>query len=78
MLKSLRVQRDRPSGEDGVVVGGLRDMRRTRIEKRRRSGRTDRTTNDPYAPYDSLDPRDPDIVRAKRLIEERRGTGRHL
>ncbi|WP_405611895.1 hypothetical protein [Streptomyces sp. NBC_00076] len=46
-------------------------MRQTRIEKRRRPGRPghatdDRTTDGMYSLRDLLDPRDPDIVRAKR------------
>ncbi|MEV6170017.1 hypothetical protein AB0L99_17535 [Streptomyces sp. NPDC051954] len=42
-------------------------MRRTRIEKARRPARTRRDPDDLYAPSEALDPRDPDIVRAKRL-----------
>ena len=62
--------------DGGSSVEGLRDMRRKRIERPRRSGRAGRTTDDGYAPYEALDPRDPrdpDIVRAKRLLEARRG-----
>ncbi|WP_328503650.1 hypothetical protein OG828_37065 [Streptomyces sp. NBC_00457] len=40
-------------------------MRRTRIEKARRPARTRHDADDLYAR--ALDPRDPDIVRAKRL-----------
>jgi len=51
-------------------------MRRTRIEKRRRSVRARRYTDDTdgtHAWSDVLDPRDPDIVRAKRLQDEQHG-----
>jgi hypothetical protein len=52
-------------------------MRRTRIEKRRRSVRARRYPDDTHAWSDVLDPRDPDIVRAKRLQgEEDGGTDR--
>lgn len=55
----------------------LRKMRQTRIEKRRRSVRV-RPYEDEFSPYgdeeryadglrSGLDPRDPDVVRAKRL-----------
>ncbi|GAA2520273.1 MULTISPECIES: hypothetical protein [Streptomyces] len=42
-------------------------MRRTRIEKPRRPARARRYADEASAPAESLDPRDPDIVRAKRL-----------
>jgi hypothetical protein len=42
-------------------------MRRTRIEKPRRPARTRRYADEASGLVDSLDPRDPDIVRAKRL-----------
>ncbi|MGY0066634.1 hypothetical protein ACWZEH_07350 [Streptomyces sp. QTS137] len=43
-------------------------MRQTRIEKTRRPASRARRYADETAPlFDSLDPRDPDIVRAKRL-----------
>ncbi|MEU6377841.1 hypothetical protein [Streptomyces sp. NPDC046909] len=49
-------------------------MRRTRIEKpRRRSGRVRPGTEETYSFGDVLDPRDPDIVRAKRLRSARHG-----
>ncbi|WSQ08289.1 hypothetical protein OG604_11255 [Streptomyces sp. NBC_01231] len=58
-------------------------MRRTRIEKRRRPGRPgratddrttdDRTTDGMYSLRDLLDPRDPDIVRAKRASRAQGG-----
>ncbi|MGC3001939.1 hypothetical protein ACPF8X_27090 [Streptomyces sp. G35A] len=53
-------------------------MRRTRIEKSRRPARARRYTDEGPAPVDSLDPRDPDIVRAKRLrlLQDRDGSGR--
>ncbi|MER7484567.1 hypothetical protein ABTY20_01205 [Streptomyces sp. NPDC126497] len=42
-------------------------MRRTRIEKPRRPARTRRYAEEASGLVDPLDPRDPDIVRAKRL-----------
>ncbi|MEU5317938.1 hypothetical protein AB0G67_14585 [Streptomyces sp. NPDC021056] len=48
-------------------------MRRTRIQKARRSTRARPGTGDPYGFGEALDPRDPDIVRAKRLQSARRG-----
>ncbi|WP_439812422.1 hypothetical protein [Streptomyces sp. P9-2] len=42
-------------------------MRQTRIEKTRRPARHRRYTDETAAFPESLDPRDPDIVRAKRL-----------
>ncbi|MEV7339835.1 hypothetical protein [Streptomyces sp. NPDC093544] len=42
-------------------------MRRTRIEKRRRSIRVRRYDDEVRSFRDALDPRDPDIVRAKAL-----------
>ncbi|MEW1869679.1 hypothetical protein AB0420_16350 [Streptomyces caelestis] len=42
-------------------------MRQTRIEKPRRPARTRRYADETSGPAGSLDPRDPDIVRAKRL-----------
>ncbi|MGW0335058.1 hypothetical protein ACWD0J_24855 [Streptomyces sp. NPDC003011] len=48
-------------------------MRRTRIEKRRRPARSGRTTDETSTLHDLLDPRDPDIVRAKRVPRERGG-----
>ncbi|GGW89367.1 hypothetical protein GCM10010297_08550 [Streptomyces malachitofuscus] len=42
-------------------------MRRTRIEKPRRPARSRRYADEMSATVESLDPRDPDIVRAKRL-----------
>ncbi|MFE9770082.1 hypothetical protein ACFYOV_00065 [Streptomyces sp. NPDC005931] len=49
-------------------------MRRTRIEKQRRTSRARRHADEAYTPFESLDPRDPDIVRAKRLrLQERLG-----
>ncbi|MET7296887.1 hypothetical protein ABZS79_33140 [Streptomyces griseoloalbus] len=42
-------------------------MRQTRIEKPRRPARARRYADAASAPFESLDPRDPDIVRAKRL-----------
>ncbi|MET4658980.1 hypothetical protein ACFTZ8_24850 [Streptomyces fungicidicus] len=53
-------------------------MRRTRIEKPRRPARTRRYADEAYGLTESLDPRDPDIVRAKRLrtrAADRDGTG---
>lgn len=48
-------------------------MRRTRIEKQRRPIRARRYQDDTYGMPDALDPRDPDIVRAKRLQLEQHG-----
>ncbi|GAA2242258.1 hypothetical protein GCM10010104_42560 [Streptomyces indiaensis] len=42
-------------------------MKRMRIEKTRRTTRARRYADDAFALPDALDPRDPDIVRAKRL-----------
>ncbi|MDT3723613.1 hypothetical protein ROS62_01390 [Streptomyces sp. DSM 41972] len=42
-------------------------MRQTRIEKTRQPARYRRYTDETAAFPESLDPRDPDIVRAKRL-----------
>ncbi|MFF5157146.1 hypothetical protein ACFY3N_12960 [Streptomyces sp. NPDC000348] len=53
-------------------------MRRTRIEKPRRQARTRRYADETSGLVDPLDPRDPDVVRAKRLrtrVEGRGGTG---
>ncbi|MFC5636769.1 hypothetical protein [Streptomyces bullii] len=48
-----------------------------RIEKTRRPVRARRYADEPFALRDALDPRDPDIVRAKRLrLEEQGGTDR--
>lgn len=70
----------RPQRREERRIVGRRaaDMRQKRIEKPRRSGRTGRTTDDRYAPYDALDPRDADIVRAKRVPKARRGAARRL
>lgn len=53
-------------------------MRRMRIEKPRRPARSRRYADETSATVESLDPRDPDIVRAKRLrlgLREPDGTG---
>ncbi len=50
-------------------------MRQTRIEKPRRSARYRRYADDGYGLPESLDPRDPDIVRAKRLRSTPRDQG---
>jgi hypothetical protein len=42
-------------------------MRRTRIVRQRRTVRARRYPEETYGPTDVLDPRDPDIVRVKRL-----------
>ncbi|GGV67265.1 hypothetical protein GCM10010294_21650 [Streptomyces griseoloalbus] len=58
----------RPSGEWRTVTSRRAGrMRQTRIEKPRRPARTRRYADATPAPFESLDPRDPDIVRAKRL-----------
>ncbi|CAL9423475.1 hypothetical protein [Streptomyces griseomycini] len=53
-------------------------MRRTRIEKPRRPARSHRHADEAAAFTESLDPRDPDIVRAKRLrlLQDREGPDR--
>ncbi|WP_170102257.1 hypothetical protein [Streptomyces viridosporus] len=53
-------------------------MRRTRIEKPRRPARARRYADEAPALVESLDPRDPDIVRAKRLrlLQDREGPDR--
>ncbi|MEX1659738.1 hypothetical protein OIE43_31940 [Streptomyces pseudovenezuelae] len=48
-------------------------MRRTRIEKQRRPARARRYPQETYGPVDGLDPRDPEIVRAKRLQTAQHG-----
>ncbi|MFJ2833438.1 hypothetical protein ACIPC1_38855 [Streptomyces sp. NPDC087263] len=48
-------------------------MRRTRIEKRRRSVRVRRYDDEVGSFREALDPRDPDIVRAKGLRLATRG-----
>ncbi|MFD3732991.1 hypothetical protein [Streptomyces sp. NPDC058632] len=49
-------------------------MRQTRIEKSRRpAARARRYADETAALLDSLDPRDPDIVRAKRLGRRPKG-----
>ncbi|MEU0411753.1 hypothetical protein ABZ307_28580 [Streptomyces griseorubiginosus] len=48
-------------------------MRRKRIEQRRRAVRARPHQDEPYGTLDLLDPRDPDIVRAKRLPTARNG-----
>jgi hypothetical protein len=64
---------DRPGlGAGWSRVEGLR-MRRTRIEKRRRPVRARRYEDGTQAWSDALDPRDPDIVRAKRLQSGQNG-----
>ncbi|WP_298558713.1 hypothetical protein [Streptomyces luteogriseus] len=52
-------------------------MKQMRIEKTRRAARARRYTDEPLALRDALDPRDPDIARAKRLaLRERGGSDR--
>lgn len=51
-------------------------MRRTRIEKRRGPARAGRATDETSTLRDLLDPRDPDIVRAKRAARGREGAAR--
>ncbi|MCF0076943.1 hypothetical protein [Streptomyces lomondensis] len=48
-----------------------------RIEKTRRTVRARRYADEAFALRDVLDPRDPDIVRAKRLALEERAGGEH-
>ena len=85
MLVAVQMQVDRPPRARGgrPMTERLRKMRQTRIEKRRRSVRV-RTYEDEVRPFQDeerfadgllsgLDPRDPDIVRAKRLRSARHG-----
>ncbi len=78
MLVPVQMQVDRPprARGGGPMTERLREMRQTRIEKQRRSVRV--------RPYEDeerfaegllsgLDPRDPDIVRAKRLRSAQHG-----
>lgn len=52
-------------------------MKRMRIEKTRRTVRARRHADETFGLRDLLDPRDADIVRAKRLsLEERNGGDR--
>lgn len=52
-------------------------MKRMRIEKTRRAVRARRYPDEPLALRDALDPRDPDIARAKRLaLREQGGSDR--
>jgi hypothetical protein len=69
ILESVQMQADRPprTRGGGLLTEGLRAMRRTRIEKRRRPDRIRAYPDDMRAPSEVLDPRDPDILRAKRL-----------
>jgi hypothetical protein len=52
-------------------------MKRMRIEKTRRTVRARRYADEPFALPDALDPRDPDIVRAKRLALRKQGGSDH-
>ncbi|MFI1208238.1 hypothetical protein ACH4UV_11610 [Streptomyces sp. NPDC020802] len=78
MLVPVQMQVDRAPRAKGVgsMTEGLRKMRQTRIEKPRRSVRV-RPYEDEELYGDGLlsglDPRDPDIVRAKRLRSARHG-----
>ncbi|WP_328337833.1 hypothetical protein OG873_09815 [Streptomyces violaceus] len=52
-------------------------MKQMRIEKTRRTVRARRYADEAFALRDALDPRDPDIVRAKRLaLAEQGGSDR--
>ncbi|MFE1248167.1 hypothetical protein [Streptomyces sp. NPDC058741] len=51
-------------------------MKRMRIEKNRRTVRARRHADEVLGLRDLLDPRDPDLVRAKRLSLEERGGDR--
>ena len=52
-------------------------MKRMRIEKTRRTARARQYADEAFALRDALDPRDPDIVRAKRLaLREKSGSDR--
>ncbi|WP_180989378.1 hypothetical protein [Streptomyces cahuitamycinicus] len=52
-------------------------MKQMRIEKSRRAARTRHYTDEPLALRDALDPRDPDIARAKRLALRKQGGSDH-
>lgn len=75
ILEAVQMQSGRPPrARDGGSHGRrVRDMRRTRIEQRRRPVRARRYPDEPYGTLDLLDPRDPDVVRAKRLLTARNG-----
>ncbi|GAA2278194.1 hypothetical protein GCM10010415_53140 [Streptomyces atrovirens] len=63
----FRPSDDRRTATRAVTSRRAGRMRRTRIEKPRRPARTRRYADETSGVADSLDPRDPDIVRAKRL-----------
>jgi hypothetical protein len=75
ILEPVQMQSDRPSrARDGGSYGRrVRKMRRTRIEKQRRPVRVRRYPDETYGAIDDPDPRDPDIVRAKRLLSAQHG-----
>ena len=75
ILEAVQVQSGPPPrARDGGSHGRrVRDMRRKRIEQRRRAVRARPHQDEPYGALDLLDPRDPEIVRAKRLPTARNG-----
>jgi hypothetical protein len=78
MLVPVQMQVDRPPRKrgGGSMTEGLRKMRQTRIEKRRRPVRARRYADEERygdSALSGLDPRDPDVVRAKRLQAARDG-----
>lgn len=75
ILEPVQMQSGRPSrARDGGSYGRrVRKMRRTRIEKQRRPVRVRRHPDEAYGALGDLDPRDPDIVRAKRLLTAQAG-----
>ncbi|MGP4042909.1 hypothetical protein [Streptomyces sp. 2A115] len=78
MLVPVQMQVDRPprARGGGSMTEGLREMRQTRIEKRRRPVRARRYADEERHAdglLSGLDPRDPDVVRAKRLQSEQHG-----
>ncbi|GHD26145.1 hypothetical protein GCM10010313_64650 [Streptomyces violarus] len=73
------VSADRPLPTRSGRATGRRaaQMKQMRIEKTRRTVRARRYADEAFALRDALDPRDPDIVRAKRLaLEEQGGSDR--
>src|SRR5688500_9957177 len=74
----FRASGDRRTATRAVTSRRAGRMRRTRIEKPRRPARARRYADETSGLIDPLDPRDPDIVRAKRLRprpQDRGGAG---
>ncbi|GAA2595330.1 hypothetical protein GCM10011428_08680 [Streptomyces violaceus] len=78
-MQAQVVSADRPLPLRSGRATGRRaaQMKQMRIEKTRRTVRARRYADEAFALRDALDPRDPDIVRAKRLaLEEQGGSDR--